>query len=806
MSMQQVVLPIIGMTCANCVSTLERASKKGSGVAEATFNLANERGMVAFDPQETTLKEIVERIEKYGYQVPTGELLLPIPKKLMPDDVDTKLADLMGVLGIITAERNGGEVIIRYVPTVIKPKDLLHQLNSAGFQVPEDSLIDEDVEAIARKKEVAHQRRLLIMGVILSTPLFILSMGRDFQLLPMALMHAGWMDWLFLILATPVQFIVGWDFYVGAFKSLRGGGASMDVLVALGSSAAYFYSIFVMAGIFPGHVYFEVSALIITLIKVGKFLEARAKGNTSAAVRELLSLQAETAHVIRLGEEIEVAFEDVLEGDIIVVRPGEKIPVDGVLVEGRSTIDESMVTGESMPVSKAMGDKVIGATINQTGMFKFRATNVGESTLLSQIIKLVEAAQATRAPIQRVADQISAVFVPVVLVIAAITFVVWYFFVPLPPASDITALTRALINTVAVLVIACPCAMGLATPTAIIVGTGLGAKHGILFKNGEILERAGGVHSVIFDKTGTLTQGKPVVTDIFAIEKGKESEVLQICASLEQGSEHPIGAAILAEVKQRGIELLALTDFLALEGRGIEGILPDGKGMVASPRYLEEIGFLTADVHSDTIAEWQNQGKTVVGVVLNDQLIGLVAVADTLKKEAQQAVSLLHKRGISTAMLTGDNKRTAEAIAAQLGIDEVYAEVMPGDKAETVRKAQGEDQVVAMVGDGINDAPALAQASVGIALGTGTDVAIETADIVLIKGDVTGVVNAIHLSKKVFKTIKQNLFWAFFYNVVLIPVAAMGWLHPMFAAAAMALSSIFVVTNSLRLRRYPLPG
>jgi P-type Cu+ transporter len=679
-------------------------------------------------------------------------------------------------------------------------------LNSAGFQVPEDSLIDEDVEAIARRKEVAHQRRLLILGIILSTPLFILSMGRDFQLLPMALMHAGWMDWLFLILATPVQFIVGWDYYVGAFKSLRGGGASMDVLVALGSSAAYFYSIFVMAGVFPGHVYFEVSALIITLIKVGKFLEARAKGNTSAAVRELLGLQAESAHVIRLGKEIEVPFEDVLEGDIIVVRPGEKIPVDGVLVEGRSTIDESMVTGESMPVSKAPGDKVIGATINQTGMFKFRATNVGESTLLSQIIKLVEAAQATRAPIQRVADQISAVFVPVVLVIAAITFVVWFFFVPLSPTSEVTALTRALINTVAVLVIACPCAMGLATPTAIIVGTGLGAKHGILFKNGEILERAGGVHSVIFDKTGTLTQGKPVVTDIVSIEPGKESEVLRICASLEQGSEHPIGASILSEVTKREIELLPLTDFQALEGRGIEGNLPIGKGLVASPRYLEELGYLSDSAQMEYIGEWQNQGKTVVGVVLKDQLIGLIAVADTLKKEAQQAVSLLHQRGISTAMLTGDNKRTAEAIAAQLGIDEVYAEVMPGDKAETIKEAQGENQVVAMVGDGINDAPALAQASVGIALGTGTDVAIETADIVLIKGDVTGVVNAIHLSKKVFKTIKQNLFWAFFYNVVLIPVAALGWLHPMFAAAAMALSSIFVVSNSLRLRRYPMPG
>jgi P-type Cu+ transporter len=806
MSMQQVVLPIIGMTCANCVSTLERASKKGSGVEEATFNLANERGMIAFDPQETTLKEIVERIEKYGYTVPTGELSLPIPKKWRPEEVDTQLNQLMNVLGIIAAERNGGEIVIGYIPTVIKPKDLLHQLNSAGFQVPEDSLIDEDVEAIARKKEVARQRGLLILGIILSTPLFILSMGRDFQLLPMALMHAGWMDWLFLILATPVQFIVGWDYYVGAFKSLRGGGASMDVLVALGSSAAYFYSIFVMAGVFPGHVYFEVSALIITLIKVGKFLEARAKGNTSAAVRELLSLQAETAHVIRLGEEIEVQFEDVLEGDIIVVRPGEKIPVDGVLVEGRSTIDESMVTGESMPVSKSPGDKVIGATINQTGMFKFRATNVGESTLLSQIIKLVEAAQATRAPIQRVADQISAVFVPVVLVIAAITFIVWFFFVPLSPTSDVTALTRALINTVAVLVIACPCAMGLATPTAIIVGTGLGAKHGILFKNGEILERAGGVHSVIFDKTGTLTQGKPVVTDIYPIAPAKENEVLRICASLEQGSEHPIGASILAEVKQRGIELLALTDFQALEGRGIEGTLPMGKGLVASPRYLEELGFLNYSAHMEIIGDWQNQGKTVVGVVLDGTLIGLIAVADTLKKEAQHAVSLLHQRGISTAMLTGDNKRTASAIAAQLDIDEVYAEVMPGDKAETVKKAQGDNQVVAMVGDGINDAPALAQASVGIALGTGTDVAIETADIVLIKGDVTGVVNAIHLSKKVFKTIKQNLFWAFFYNVVLIPVAALGWLHPMFAAAAMALSSIFVVSNSLRLRRYPLPG
>jgi Cu+-exporting ATPase len=804
MSEQQIVIPVLGMTCANCVATLERASGRVEGVEQAVFNLANERGMISFDPEQTTLKEIVAKIERYGYQVPTGTLVVPIPRKKKGLIVEELVSSVEAIKGVVSVVSHADGLSIDFLSTVIGQKELSNHLTALGFSVPESTLEEQDIEGQARKREANRQKHLLIVGIIFSAPVFLLSMGRDFSLLPPALMEAHWLSWLFLVLATPVQFYVGWDYYVGAFKSLRGGGASMDVLVALGSTLAYFFSIFVLAGVFPGHVYFETSAMIITLIKVGKYLEAKAKGNTSAAVRELLSLQAETANVIRFGEEVTKPIEEVVEGDIIIVRPGEKVPVDGVLVEGKSTVNESMVTGECMPVVKAIGDEVIGSTINQTGVFKLRATRTGESTVLAQIIRLVQQAQATRAPIQRIADRISEVFVPIVLVIALFTFLAWYFLVPLSAEAEVTLLTRALMHTVAVLVIACPCAMGLATPTGIIVGSGLGARHGILFKNGETLEQAGKTSLVIFDKTGTLTEGKPVVTDLVAIGDVGEQRVMQICASLEHNSEHPIATAILEYASQAELSFCDITDFNALEGKGVAGKLDGTPVMVLSPRALQEEGIAVGEREEQTLTSLQKDGKTVVGVVHGKILIGLIAVADSLKLEAKRAVEQLHLNQIQTAMLTGDNQRTAQAIAEQLGIETVYAEVLPGEKADTVKQAQKSGKIVAMVGDGINDAPALAQADVGIALGSGTDVAIETGDIVLLQGDVSNVYRSIRLSKKTYRTIVQNLFWAFFYNVILIPVAAVGLLSPIFAAGAMALSSIFVVTNSLRLRKYQL--
>jgi Cu+-exporting ATPase len=804
MSSKQIVVPVLGMTCANCISTLERASGRVEGVAEAVFNLANERGMISFDPEKTTVKEIVARIERYGYKVPTGVAKASLSKRRKGQSSDDLVQQIEEIMGVVKVDEDASNFAIHYVPTIINLKDLNSALKSLGFFVADSNLAEQDIEGQARKQEADRQKHLLIVGIIFTAPLFLVSMARDFSLLPAFLMHAQWLQWVFLALATPVQFYVGWDYYIGAYKSLRGGGASMDVLVALGSTLAYIYSIFVLLGFFPGHVYFEASAMIITLIKVGKYLEAKAKGNTSAAVRELLSLQAETANVIRFGEEVAKPIEEVVEGDIIIVRPGEKVPVDGVIIEGKSTINESMVTGESMPVTKGVGTEVIGSTLNQTGMFKLRATRIGESTVLAQIIRLVQEAQATRAPIQRIADRISEVFVPVVLVVAALTFLVWYLLVPLPVAAEVSSLTRALMNAIAVLVIACPCAMGLATPTGIIVGSGLGAKHGILFKNGETLEQAGKTTLVVFDKTGTLTQGKPVVTDIHPFMDYPESNVLKICASLEQGSEHPIGAAIMEKAKSENIELEKVENFEALEGRGVQGSLAGIKSFVLSPKALELEGFRLDNDAQNLLATLQTQGKTVVGVVSGNNLIGLIAVADAVKPEAQKAVDALHAYGIKTALLTGDNQRTAHAIANQLGIDQVYAEVLPGEKAATVKQAQDDGEIVAMVGDGINDAPALAQANVGIALGSGTDVAIETGDIVLLQGDVSNVLRSIRLSKKTYRTIVQNLFWAFFYNVVLIPVAAIGLLNPVLSAAAMAFSSIFVVTNSLRLKKYKL--
>jgi len=829
-NLQQIELPITGMTCAGCVRNVERALKKTEGVDEASVNLATERASVQFDPSEVEVNHIIQRVNDAGYGVATGSIELPITGMTCASCVRNVERAIQKQPGILSVNVNLAteKATVSYLPGAVRRGDLVKAVEAAGYGVIDlsNTEVPEDAERTARQAEIDRQRRMVLIGAVFTIPLFLLSMARDLYMSSFAgtdmsgmiqsgamagptpalnwLLWAGW-PFVFFLLATPVQVIVGRQYMVGAYKAARNSSANMDTLIAMGSLAAYIYSLVVLMGIVFGfagsvgsHVYFETAAVILTLITLGKLLEARAKGRTSEAIKKLMGLAPKTATLLRDGQEIEVAVDDVLTGDLLIVRPGERIPVDGSVIEGRSAVDESMLTGESLPVNKETGSEVIGATINKQGRLIIEAQKVGAQTALAQIVRLVEQAQGSKAPIQRIADQVSGVFVPVVLTLAALTFLGWLIL-------GQGGFTAAMVNAVAVLVIACPCALGLATPTAIMVGTGRGAEMGILFKNSEALENAKRVQVVALDKTGTITRGEPSVTDIVPLNNLDTAELLRLAAVAERGSEHPLGQAVVKAAQERGLSLTQPQSFEAESGRGIRAVV-DGKViLVGSPRFVREQGYELNTIQSQ-IETLQNKARTVVLVLIDDVLSGLIGIADTVKEGSREAVAALRALGLEVVMVTGDNERTAQAIAHEVGIERVLAEVLPDQKVEAVKQLQSEGKRTAMVGDGINDAPALAQADVGIAIGTGTDIAMEASDVTLVSGDLRGVARAISLSRATMRTIYQNLFWAFVYNIILIPVAMAGALVPMLAAAAMAFSSVFVASNSLRLRGLRLPN
>ncbi|HDR7736013.1 TPA: copper-translocating P-type ATPase [Bacillus thuringiensis] len=796
-------LQISGMTCAACANRIEKGLKKVEGVHEANVNFALEKTKIMYDPTKTNPQQFKEKVESLGYGIVSDKAEFTVSGMTCAacaNRVEKRLNKLDGV-NKATVNFALESATVDFNPDEVNVNEMKSAITKLGYKL-EVKPDDQDASTDHRLQEIERQKKKFIISFILSFPLLWAMVSHfsftSFIYLPDMLMN----PWVQLALATPVQFIIGGQFYVGAYKALRNKSANMDVLVALGTSAAYFYSVYLSIQSIGSSehmtdLYFETSAVLITLIILGKLFEAKAKGRSSEAIKKLMGLQAKTATVVRDGTEIKILIEEVVAGDIVYVKPGEKIPVDGEIVEGKSAIDESMLTGESIPVDKSIGDVVIGSTINKNGFLKVKATKVGRDTALAQIIKVVEEAQGSKAPIQRVADQISGIFVPVVVVIAIITFAVWMIFIT--PGDFGGALEKM----IAVLVIACPCALGLATPTSIMAGSGRSAEYGILFKGGEHLEATHRLDTVILDKTGTVTNGKPVLTDIIVADGFHEEEILRLVGAAEKNSEHPLAEAIVEGIREKKIDIPSSETFEAIPGFGIESVV-EGKQLLIGTRRLMKKFNIDIEEVSKSMEELEREGKTAMLIAIDKEYAGIVAVADTVKDTSKAAIARLKKMGLDVVMITGDNTQTAQAIAKQVGIDHVIAEVLPEGKAEEVKKLQANGKKVAMVGDGINDAPALATANIGMAIGTGTDVAMEAADITLIRGDLNSIADAIFMSKMTIRNIKQNLFWALAYNALGIPIAALGFLAPWVAGAAMAFSSVSVVLNALRLQRVKL--
>lgn len=797
---KQTTLQITGMTCAACANRIEKGLNKIDGVSAANVNFALEKASVSYNPAKVDVYRLEETVKKLGYGTVKETVDFQVEGMTCAACANRIEKGLNKLPGVTKAAVNFAMETARvdYSPGETSISEMQQKVQQLGYKaVTKQEQVDPKEH---REREAERQKRKLILSAILSFPL-LWAMVSHFSFTSWIYMPEIFMNpWFQFVLATPVQFYVGWQFYVGAYKALRNGSANMDVLIALGTSAAYFYSLYYTAAWeFAGNnahhgvtLYYETSAILITLVILGKLFEALAKGRTSEAIKSLMGLQAKTALVVRDGQEMTIPVEEVLLGDIVLVRPGNKVPVDGEVIEGTSSVDESMLTGESLPVDKRAGDPVIGATMNKNGMLKIKATKIGKETALAQIIKVVEEAQGSKAPIQRVADVISGIFVPIVVGIAVVAFLVWYFIVE--PGNFAGALEKS----IAILVIACPCALGLATPTSIMAGSGRAAEFGILFKGGEHLEQTHKLDAVILDKTGTVTKGKPELTDV--ITSRDEPEFLRLIGAAEKNSEHPLAEAIVSGIEAKGISIPATENFEAIPGYGIRAVIEGKEVLVGTRRLMEQQEIDAKDAYEE-MSRLEESGKTAMLAAIDKQYAGIVAVADTIKETSKAAVSRLKEMGIEVIMITGDNKRTAEAIASQVGIDHVLAEVLPEGKAAEVKKLQQQRKKVAMVGDGINDAPALATADIGMAIGTGTDVAMEAADVTLMRGDLTSIADAIYMSRRTMTNIKQNLFWALAYNSLGIPIAAIGLLAPWLAGAAMALSSVSVVLNALRLQR-----
>ena len=798
-------MPVTGMSCANCAANIERTVKKIPGIGNAYVDFAGEKLNVNFDPAVVGEKEIIAGVRHIGFGIATGKAEFPVMGLHDQSDGTVLEKILQKQEGVLVANVNftTEKLFLEFIPGMTTLAGLIRISRETGFDLVESGSDQamEDVEAKVREEAVKRQRNLLIISVVFTLPLLVSHMAHSFGLMAFHMSNLT-----MFILATVVQFVGGWQFYKGAFKSLRAGSSNMDVLIMLGSSVAWVASTLITFHIIGSEeVYFETGAAIITLIRLGKFLETRAKGKTSEALRALMGLKALTARVITGETEKEISIEELKVGDVVVVRPGEKIPVDGIISLGKTTIDESMVTGESMSVAKFTGDEVIGATINLEGLIRFEATRVGKNTTLSNIIRMVQESQASKAPIQKITDEIGRWFVPAIVLIALLTFGSWMLFTS-------AGWSVAMMNAIAVLVIACPCALGLATPTAIIVGSSKGAENGILFQNSETLEMVGKVDVVVLDKTGTITMGIPEVTDIIPVGRQTEAGLLAMAASVESGSEHPLGKAIVKNAKNKGLELNKAEQFKAVPGFGVRAVLDSINVMIGNERMIRNEIPLADDIQK-ILNSLTTQGKTVMIIATAEQsagfeITGMIALADTVKPSAAEAVGFLRSSGIRVMMITGDNRQAAAAAGEKMGITDIIADVLPADKAKAIMELQqttgknGKQIRVAMVGDGINDAPALERADVGIAIGTGTDVAIASAGVTLVSGDLNGVGKAIMLSRRTWRTIIQNLVWAMAYNVALVPVAALGLLSPTLAAGAMALSSVFVVTNSLFLRNF----